>query len=474
MEEACWLPTNEYFFPVSGPNCASDIGNLSQERRCAQLLGGFDVPTKILDALIEGAGLDASKDHIVLMNFTPFDACWELAALSMHNRSSPRFHCISTGLGLDTQSFIAARNRVNRELLDDWRKGNFLWMPRDSPPYQPNPRPEEMQKFDVSDPPTLQCLEWVESEAASAQGLQKVKCPHALRNKWLSDPVRSVDWRECINKFDHEMQENIATGDDTRPVTPRKTEPEADLGIDWVVGPKNTLLDGQAVHAQFPGPAIGTLFIVTAGEGDDPAKMYLTVSGSQPMTVGVTTPLMFCGVVEWVKPPKGLSLQQKPSETHILTFNVPNDQVTMALEMTHPDKKIPEDAEPATIYQLISEMEGEGIMDTKWWGYNCHRSAGAAHREEDDHYIVTPVGESNSEDNALAWSCKVKAVRTAALSINNIASYFESRPLLESPNIQLIWRVYFEPNAKQIIPKKPLWFLRTPITLKPEEAIRIV
>ena len=146
----------------------------------------------------------------------------------------------------------------------------------------------------------------------------------------------------------------------------------------------------------------------------------------------------------------------------------------MALEMTHPDKKIPEDAEPTTIYQLITEMESEGIMDTKLWGYNCHRPVGAAHTEEDDHYIVTPAGESNSEDNALSWSCKVKAVRTAALSINNIASYFESRPLLESPNIQLIWRVYFEPNAKQIIPKKPLWFLRTPITLKPEEAIRIV
>ena len=119
------------------------------------------------------------------------------------------------------------------------------------------------------------------------------------------------------------------------------------------------------------------------------------------------------------------------------------------------------------------------------WGVNHWKRVNVNHRKgvdinhyekvnQYDHYIVTPAGESNSEDNALAWSCKVKAVRTAALSINNIASYFESHPLLEGPNIQLIWRAYFEPNAKQIIPKKPLWFLRTPITLKPEEAIRIV
>ena len=51
IEEATWLNNSEVFVTHAEPGQASHLGNLSEERRAAQILGGESVPTRIFEAM---------------------------------------------------------------------------------------------------------------------------------------------------------------------------------------------------------------------------------------------------------------------------------------------------------------------------------------------------------------------------------------------------------------------------------------
>ena len=51
IDEANWLTSSEIFVTHAEPGQASHLGNLSEERRAAQVLGGESVPARIFEAL---------------------------------------------------------------------------------------------------------------------------------------------------------------------------------------------------------------------------------------------------------------------------------------------------------------------------------------------------------------------------------------------------------------------------------------
>ena len=54
LTEATWLAPQEYYIPVLEPGQAQSPQNLSTEKRAQQLLGGEDVPRRLLEAVTLG------------------------------------------------------------------------------------------------------------------------------------------------------------------------------------------------------------------------------------------------------------------------------------------------------------------------------------------------------------------------------------------------------------------------------------
>ena len=51
-----------------------------QEKRAAQLFGGFDVPTKLFEAVLKqynGTNICEPNDHLCVLHMSPLDGCVE-------------------------------------------------------------------------------------------------------------------------------------------------------------------------------------------------------------------------------------------------------------------------------------------------------------------------------------------------------------------------------------------------------------
>ena len=132
------------------------------------------------------------------------------------------------------------------------------------------------------------------------------------------------------------------------------------------------------------------------------------------------------------------------------------------------------DAPPCTLRELLDEIAQSGAPDCKLWGHELQTTPGAALRgDEEDVVQVKPSGQPGSLDHGPSWACKAKPLGNTQLSVNNIASAIPWQQLAESPALLQSWRLHLDVASNQLIPKKPLWYLKSAQELPPHTGKRI-
>jgi hypothetical protein len=115
---AAFLEPRDYIVPRGAGHATTGGRDLSERQRAAQLLGGPNVPLRILEALFAEVRWPEDQTMLVV-DLSPYDAALELVALEMHSRHHPR--CRTIALSTDPDGLLFAQKRALKELLDDWK-----------------------------------------------------------------------------------------------------------------------------------------------------------------------------------------------------------------------------------------------------------------------------------------------------------------------------------------------------------------
>ena len=121
-----------------------------------------------------------------------------------------RLGCPVVGATCDLGCHKLSSKLLRMHLLDEWKAGKPSW--KNGPKYVPAAEAGDVVPPDVT-PPELLVLLQVEG---------KLVIPQEIRQKYLGDPVRSVEWKAILKKFDKVHGSNGSTPGKAAvaPVTP--------------------------------------------------------------------------------------------------------------------------------------------------------------------------------------------------------------------------------------------------------------
>lgn len=131
----------------------------------------------------------------------------------------------------------------------------------------------------------------------------------------------------------------------------------------------------------------------------------------------------------------------------------------VCLEMTST-----QDSEVSTLGELVVDLERAGLVNFKLSGHNMTRNV----HEDHDQISVQPMDEQS------ALYFRYYEVLTRSMRPTNAASGWGAAVLRASPMLREVWRLNFDRLTSQLEPRKPLWFLRAPLTLAPGECRRVL
>ena len=110
---------------------------ISQEKRNAQLLGGTDVPAKILDSLLLSRAaipkpVIGPQNALTFIHMSPLDGCFEQAALGWKQH----FHGVRLwGASKSPEDVSGCNARLEKRFLEDWKSATNKYAPASSVRY---------------------------------------------------------------------------------------------------------------------------------------------------------------------------------------------------------------------------------------------------------------------------------------------------------------------------------------------------
>ncbi|CAK9050332.1 unnamed protein product [Durusdinium trenchii] len=149
-----------------------------------------------------------------------------------------------------------------------------------------------------------------------------------------------------------------------------------------------------------------------------------------------------------------------------IPFKVTTDTPHMILEVQSETSKATSDSELCPLRKLFQEMEDEGIVDTSIMGHSCAR-AGTQDQTagEDDFFIVKP--------NNVVPLFSYTWVSTGH-KFSTCASAFPREVLDASPVLVRYWRMAYMKADQELMPRKPLYFLRRSMSLNATSFVRLL
>lgn len=248
----------------------------------------------------------------VVVNSTAYDGCLEKV-------------CVGKGLPCVSQSekqthFTMSLKLTKSALLDQWKKGSGAMADR-LPRYISEPNAEVMP----SDPaePTLTVCSMVDGTLC---------LPRNIRSEFLSDPIRSPEWRKILQEFDRcfgtsapvpagpSVTEAGGAGSGEPEPAPQNATP----GFDW-----ETAFDepraAEQWHTKYDGLIQGkfswcpelTAYIVGDGqssESDAPPKFKLFIEAHEAYTLPADEAFLTYGAGTWLLDSKAESFLSENSE----------------------------------------------------------------------------------------------------------------------------------------------------------------
>ena len=309
LGEAEWLAPADFFIAVSEPGQSSTMANLSLEKRAAQLLGGEDVPKKLLESLvIEGhpsaKPLLRSGDSVMVLHTTPYDACLERVCLKKRwPVCSPSLH--------SPDSAQVCQMRLAKQLLLDWKSGDFTYMPAPQLLFSGALPQEEEDKVQGPDIPVLELLHLDHDS-------NNITIPTDVRKKWASDPVYSHDWVNELKKIDTWIAAVSTSATTTEPPS-EEAAPVLVTADAWQPKSRETL---QGTIHSFAGHIANSEYILHETGGA--TELYIHAKGDA-IRISNQKPLFETGNADWIRPPASTRLLANPGETMLHTFVLQDD-----------------------------------------------------------------------------------------------------------------------------------------------------
>ena len=287
----------------------------------------------------------------------------------------------------------------------------------------------------------------------------------------MSDPVRNPQWRESIAAWDNALRDRAVTADSAAESGPGSaaSTSEAPLAlqdgdaaetVDWSSEPTTAADLNTKYQTQFQAATDcgkGSLLLTGCG------KLFIC-SGEAPFQHDKMKTIAGIGQGDWIKPPKSVEQQ---NDSNAFPFIVNRDLVNVVLETKVEGRTTMRDTERCTLRTLLTDMETEGLVDTKLHGHTISRPDGAAASDEMDYFNVT-----NIADSLWVWKARSPKANTAK-SQNTICSWLPAQALRSSPMLDIAWRVNFDMTSSTVIPKKVLVFLKEDLSLPPGHCRRL-
>lgn len=330
LSEATWLPPDQFFVQVSEPGQAQTPGTMSLERRAQQLLGGEDVPLKLLESATHGCEnnpksfIQSPNDRVHVCHLTPFEGCLEKVVLRLNLTAVGTWRVFSGST--DILATNTCQGRMGRILLDDWRTSTWKYMPAQQLKFLTDlPEQEAKRHLDPPPPEGLQVIRLVDGQPAVGQDFRK---------KWLHDVAYGPEWSTEMKKFDELLATHLsgqaAADATTCEASSGAGEAAAEQGATelppaWMPMKLEKIIEGhtgEQVRFASHLDAFEFLALLPQQPGAD-ASLYLLAK--ETSGVPLKEALLHHGSADWIKPPKSTRLLSNPEEKHVHTFELRDD-----------------------------------------------------------------------------------------------------------------------------------------------------
>ena len=330
MQEAGWLPPDQFFVQVSEPGQAQSPGMMSLEKRAQQLLGGEDVPLKLLQSATHGCEnnpksfIQSPADRVHVCHLTPLEGCLEKVVLRL-NLTAVGTWRVFAGC-TDILATSTCQVRIGRLLLDDWRTSGWKYMPEPQLKFLSDlPEQEAKRHVDPPAPENLQVIKLTDGQPTVSQDFRK---------KWLHDVAYGPEWSAEMKKFDELLAAHlIGTPAATDTVDTAATGEEAgatdaaatgELPPAWMPMKVEKITEGHTgEQVRFASHLDAFEFLALLPQ--QPAEATLYLLAKETSRVPVKEALLHHGAADWIKPPKSTRLLSNPEEKHVHTFELRDD-----------------------------------------------------------------------------------------------------------------------------------------------------
>ena len=355
----------------------------------------------------------------------------------------------------ETQSILAfTKKLVVSELVDGWKKkeGPLGGL---SPVFEPSPADLPA----AAEAPNLKVCRLSEDNM--------LVLPLEVRERFLTDPIRGSRWREVLKAFDKAW--SIAAPPPLKPSTIKcEEDKDADPELSWNTIFTEEVRKRQELENKYQD-VVATIdpdepdpkFYVTIVKDGDVHKIF--VVAKKAVEIPSTDYFFGHGAGSWINGGvKAMEAMEKGC-TSCCKFEHATDLVVRDTA----SGKTPVDSAVMTLHKLVQTLEGEGHINFTVAGHSMERPAEVLQGGEGDKLHMKP-----QSDHPLVW--KDKSVKAAAVKMTNVGSFIQDFALLGGGGLQLVWRMRYYKREGLLAPAKPLWYLRGPLSLVPDEAQRIV
>ena len=156
-------------------------------------------------------------------------------------------------------------------------------------------------------------------------------------------------------------------------------------------------------------------------------------------------------------------IAREPDKVHVFVLETDSDK--LALEVPHTGSA----PVPASVKEIVHDAEQAGLSNLRFHGHKVERPAGAALTPDStDRFVVEHT------DAETPWCFKGKSVQANFASSSTVGSVFQTKQLMESPRVRLIWRAHVESSTAMVMPKRPQFHSKSSMALQAEHAVRLV
>ena len=226
----------------------------------------------------------------MVVNGSLYDGCLEKACLKLG--------CASVSHTDRQPPFQMALTLTKNHLIELWRSREGIMKDR-LPKYKA--QLDEDAAPAVPEPPSLKICTVVDDV---------LNLPRAVRSEWLTDPVRSPEWKKLLVEFDRTFASPSGPSEGSSATMPVVVEPDANVQpFDWAALFPDEPRDAAAFHAKYRNSGVFqsaawcpevSLYVVDTSTETEECKPKLFLEGKSDYLLPSTEPILTYGAGQWL------------------------------------------------------------------------------------------------------------------------------------------------------------------------------